>query len=291
MPWVEISQAAFTLGISERTLRNWIKSGKVKAKTENGHRMVELPDEEFADAGGADDTGERIDDVYGEESEGNFLDTQKRLEVALLECGRVKGALSSQERIMETLSANIAELTAKLQKSQNQIWRWIVVAVSAFFLGIVAYFVTTAFHERQLRQTSDEYQVAIDSLRDDRSKAERTIADKEAEKLRELAQQQTEFQETLKQERVELRAELEAKQKAAIREVRDEYAELMARREETLNELRAELARKTADLLRLTQERQGIDEELAKLRQELEDKNRMYDRLLKSYNELEARNR
>ncbi|MHC4887180.1 MAG: hypothetical protein ACYTGH_19045, partial [Planctomycetota bacterium] len=154
MLWVEISQAAFMMGISERTIRNWVKSGKLNARTDNGQRMVEVPEEDYTGNGPGDDDafsdGNPFDEMENASAEDTSIGPQKRLEIALLECGRVKGTLASQERIMETLSSNIAELTAKLQRSQNLTSRWIMACIACALLAVVAYFASQSYYNKEL---------------------------------------------------------------------------------------------------------------------------------------------
>ncbi len=140
MPWVDIAEAAFTLGVSERTIRNWIKSGKLEARNSNGKREVHIPDSEEAQQGQgyADE----------EDSRGGPIDAQKRLEVALIECGRVKGTLASQERMMETLSANIATLNAKLQNSERILGRRTIWCLIVAFIGILGVFIIKGYDDR-----------------------------------------------------------------------------------------------------------------------------------------------
>lgn len=156
MPWTDISQAAFTLGVSERTIRNWIKNGKMNSRSINGRREVEIPDPEDGPAAHA-----FADDMEDETKSG--FDPQKRLEVALIECGRVKGTLASQERVMENLSANIQELNAKLQKANDHIWKRTLLAVGAAFLGILAWVITEKAAEADRNVLSSQYVDARDA--------------------------------------------------------------------------------------------------------------------------------
>ncbi len=169
MPWVDISEAAFTLGVSERTIRNWIKSGKLQARSSGGRREVEIPEP---------DKGQTAQAFADDETEGGQpIEVQKRLEVALIECGRVKGTLASQERMMENLSANIAELNAKLQKSERVIGRRTLWCVIIAFLGVGAYSLSRAWyntdvhtralaHQKQLREMEKEHGEKLDQRND-----------------------------------------------------------------------------------------------------------------------------
>ncbi|MHC4872952.1 MAG: hypothetical protein ACYTFY_14005 [Planctomycetota bacterium] len=294
MPWVEISQAAFTLGISERTLRNWIKSGKINAKTEQGQRMVEIPEEEFStsdNGSGPADNGERFDEAYSESETGTSLDTQKRLEVALLECGRVKGTLASQERIMETLSANIAELTAKLQKSQNWSWKLVVACVVVAFLGTAAVLMRGSYHQAELLKKTETFAEELQAKESLIREAENNANAKERELLSVKLQQREEFDKRLKKELIELEERKARTHKEAISELKKEFRELLDKSEAALKEQRVELQKKNAELLKLTQTFQKITEERDRLQLKLEEQARLledFDRLKKQYRELES---
>lgn len=293
MPWVEISQAAFTLGISERTLRNWIKSGKINAKTENGQRMVEIPDEEYASGSSSDnmDSNERFEDAYSENEGGASLDTQKRLEVALLECGRVKGTLASQERIMETLSANIAELTAKLQKSQNRSWKLVLSCVVVAFLGTVAVLMKGSYSQQEILHKTDGFVQELQQRETLIREAERKASEKERELLSVKLQQREEFDKKLKAELAELEERKAQSHKEAIIELKKEFRDLLDKSEGTIKEQRDDLQKKNAELLRLTQTHQKIIEERDRLQAKLEEQARLledFDRLKKQYRELES---
>ncbi len=293
MAWVEISHAAFTLGISERTLRNWIKSGKINAKTENGQRMVEIPDEEFSSSNGQTqtDNGERIEDAYNEESTGTSLDTQKRLEVALLECGRVKGTLASQERIMETLSANIAELTAKLQKSQNYAWKLVLACTVIACIGFVAVLMKGSFNDQVLLDKTNNFAKEIQKKENLIREAENKANAKNTELLTVKLQQREEFDARLKKELLEQEERKAKSHKEAILELKADYKDLLAKRDLSIKEQRKELQKKNSELLNINQTYQKITKERDRLQAKLEEQARLledFDRLKKQYRELES---
>jgi chromosome segregation ATPase len=234
MPWVEISQAAFTMGISERTIRNWIKSGKLNAKTENGRRLVEIPEEELR-AGPADEESAEFqgEDIF-EESEGEegerMLDTQKRLEVALLECGRVKGTLASQERIMENLSGNIGELTAKLQKANQRSSRLVLWCVLIAFLGVLAVIANHEVNQNQIQEVRQEK------------------AEKEAELSRELADKQAGFSAEREKLRREMESKFEERIAAVKAELKEQHQQEIARLEKVYEDQEEDFKDQVAEL-------------------------------------------
>jgi uncharacterized coiled-coil protein SlyX len=271
MPWVDISHAAFTMGISERTIRNWIKSGKLNAKTENGRRVVEIPDEELhrgADTEGEDAgqyAGHSMFDENEDESSEGMLDTQKRLEVALLECGRVKGTLASQERVMETLSSNIAELTAKLQKSQNRAWKLIMACLAVAFLGVIVVLARNSMYEKELSDRRDEHRKEltvekdkVESVRDELQRAEIDYLKQEAA-----------LREELKEEKAKALAEqeqkLEARHEKTLATLEKSKDDQIGKLEATIQDLREDLESVRAEKIKLEAETEKAKANAAKL--------------------------
>ncbi len=288
MPWVELSQAALELGVSERTIRNWIRSGKLEARTENGRREVEIPELQPEAV-----ESERIDDA-------NALTTlppQKRLEVALLECGRIKGTLVSQERIMEGLSANITELNAKLQHTQGLVAKRTMFSLAAVFLGILAYLLSSAFNQdaRQrevgsIRQQADRQKdLYITDIKSIGQEKDKTITDMQQRYLQQIQtltnehrqqllqvtndrdQAVAKLRQSLTQEAdrriTELTTQLEAAQNN-LRKTQEENKALNERLQTGLSQFKAmqEAYRKTIQQLELAKARIN---ELEKARQEL----------------------
>jgi|GEM_PF-3443963 len=285
MPWVEISQAAFMMGLSERTIRNWIKSGKINAKTENGRRVVEVPEEEFAQTTGAGAEGayaehETFGETEGEAEEGEqALGTQKRLEIALLECGRVKGTLASQERIMETLSSNIAELTAKLQKSQNRNWKLVLACLFIASLGVVAVMASNSVYNTDLNQQQREYDSRLQGVRAELNAAE-LAAEREANRLRE--EHKDELAAALTAQKKELEADHQAaldKAESAYERFRQDLLDRLEQSEAALTELREEQRADQKRLLELNQEASTLKDELARQEKRFEDEKRTLEEL------------
>jgi len=251
MPWVDISEAAFTLGVSERTVRNWIKSGKLQARNAGGRREVEIPEPESGQSAHvfADDEGE----------EGQSIEVQKRLEVALIECGRVKGTLASQERMMESLSANIAELNAKLQRSERVIGRRTVWCVIVAFLGVGAYSLSRSYYTSDLQTRTTEHKNEIIRLKDeqleklekkdgDHEKAMSELRkDKDKERLDALSEQANALRQSHKQE---------------MDRVKDELGRRISQLEEQTHNLRQELDREKTSRMKSETERDGLKKEL-----------------------------
>lgn len=227
MPWVDIAEAAFTLGVSERTIRNWIKSGKLEARNMDGRREVNIPE--------AEET-ERAHAYNDDDGEGTGLDTQKRLEVALIECGRVKGTLASQERMMESLSSNIAELNAKLQRSERTIglrtiYCLIIALIAVTTILLVRYFDEAKLSQAQINHRDEQI------LKAETHSTEMTNL-REAHQ-RELANAQNDFQEKMKKQR----EELETKRGQALVELENRlsarYEAEIARIQKTLEKVQA----------------------------------------------------
>jgi CII-binding regulator of phage lambda lysogenization HflD len=292
MPWVEISQAAFTLGVSERTLRNWIKSGKINAKTENGKRLVDIPEEEYSSTEeNSSTTGdETIEDAYSDES-GTKLDTQKRLEVALLECGRVKGTLASQERIMETLSANIAELTAKLQKSQNRAWKLILICVGVAFIGVVAVLMRGSYYHEELLRKTNGFSEQLEVRNKKILEANEEVTKAKIREYETKTKMRDEFDSKLKEELEHQESKTLKRHKEEIDELKTEFRAMLAKNDKTIAEQRKDLDKKNADLLKLSQVLQKVTQERDRLQSKLDEQARIledFDRLKKQYRDLES---
>ncbi len=299
MAWVDLAQAAFTLGVSERTIRNWIKNGKLRARSTDGHREVEIPDSEMEEGATA---------FTDDEDDDNPIDTQKRLEVALIECGRVKGTLASQERIMENLSANIAELQAKIQQSQNRIWQRTVVAVVVALLGVGAYLLASASHTTDLLQAENQFdkdlstrtesvresyeaklterEKSLSALRDQLDRERREAEDRRREELTQLeAKLKQEYDEDLAEQKKDLRELLQALQ-AQLASAREELGTLQREKIEAVSLLdlqKQDLARAQQDLETAERDNDVLKrqiEELEKRRRELEETERQLRRRL-----------
>ncbi len=229
MSWVDLSQAAFTLGVSERTIRNWIKNGKLQARSNNGRREVEIPEPE--DAGSS-----RV--FADEESEPTGLNAQKRLEVALIECGRVKGTLASQERIMENLSSNITELQAKLQKSHSAIWQRTLLCVVIGFLGMSAWAITDRMSKQELAEKQHAHGTELLSLIETHHQEKKEDAKLHAEKL--AQKEDTKNKERLKA-LTNQSEQLEKRHRKAFADYRGEVEKRIGRLDEQIEKLRTKL--------------------------------------------------
>jgi outer membrane murein-binding lipoprotein Lpp len=294
MPWVEISQAAFMMGISERTIRNWIKSGKLNAKTDNGRRLVEIPEEEYN--GPSDGTDEPFGDSEGLGDDGasaddSSLSTQKRLEIALLECGRVKGTLSSQERIMETLSSNIAELTAKLQRSQNNTWKLVVLCVGLAFIALSAYLLSSAYYSQKLGDSNQKHYDEITALRT-KSSNELLLASKETtDRVTSLQKEmQKAIFENTKAAKEEYARQLEGI-KSSYQKMEVQYKDLLNKSETQVKDLSSKRETLRTQVLEITQQLQTLKDEKTQLQRKLDNQARQLeemDRLKQQYRELES---
>ncbi|MFH0910272.1 MAG: hypothetical protein V1918_02000 [Planctomycetota bacterium] len=271
MAWVEISQAAFTMGISERTIRNWIKSGKINARTDNGRRLVEIPEEEpKASSAGPEAFAEGEFFGTGTAEEGaEPLGTQKRLEIALLECGRVKGTLASQERIMETLSGNIAELTAKLQKGQNQNWKLVLLCFVIASLGAIVVLSSGSFYNQKIQKERSDHDQVLSNHEKERYK-------RELEMQEEKSRLESGFKEEKEAALARQKTALEVEHKEKVQEVRDIYESIQKKLESraeqddaALKTLREERDTDRARLVELTRETSTLRDDLAQTTKEL----------------------
>ncbi|MBN2711951.1 MAG: hypothetical protein JXR97_05865 [Planctomycetes bacterium] len=230
MPWVDIAEAAFTLGVSERTIRNWLKSGKLEARNSNGRREVHIPDSDGAQNGQAF----MDDDEGGEEN----LGVQKRLEVALIECGRVKGTLASQERMMESLSSNIAELNAKLQSNERVIARRTIWCVAIAFVGLLGWVLTKSFDEARIADKEKAHITEKGELKDSYNKE---LIKKQDEFIKKNDDVRKEYKDELKV----LKADMEKEKSAALTKLE---ADLTKRHTEEVTLLREEIKGLKAEL-------------------------------------------
>lgn len=300
MAWMDVSQAAFELGISERTLRNWVRSGKLKTRTDdNGRRMVEIPDEELEAEATADSEAFGSADAHadGEAEEGSFA-IQKRLEIALLECGRVKGTLASQERIMENLTGNVSELSGKLQRAQSQTWKLILALLVVAFLGVVASYMSNAYYRdhfqteqnstvadyaQRLEQINAKNDEKIKTLTDEKQAEVNALRDKQKDELMALqgkyASDAAVKEEQLKQEFIQKAEEIEERYKKDIeyaRELKETNTKERDNWEKELSELRAENRK-------LTRERDRLNDQVERNSDAAED----LKTLKRDYRELE----
>ncbi len=251
MPWVDISEAAFTLGVSERTIRNWIKSGKLQARSLGGRREVEIPEPDHGP------TAQAFTD--DEHDSGQPIETQKRLEVALIECGRVKGTLASQERMMESLSSNIAELNAKLQRSERTIGRRTVWCVIIAFLGIGAWSLSRSWYTNDILKKRNEHMEEIISLKTSNENAlkEKDIAREKA--LRELRlEKDNERAKALK----DLTDRLVNEYKQKIEELKTSLGDRIKQLEDANMHLRGELDKEKSRRMKAETERNSIQKDL-----------------------------
>jgi len=284
MPWVDISQAAFTMGISERTIRNWIKAGKLNAKTENGQRMVEIPEEELrASAGGGEDASftdsEFFEDEEGDGEGGRMLGTQKRLEVALLECGRVKGTLASQERIMETLSSNIAELTAKLQKSQNRSWKLIMLALGIAFLGVVAILARNSLHKDDLASMRKEHREELDAVATKKTEVETRLLEERTENLQKQLELRTQYDKDLEAKIAAAKQELKQLWQADIDRLREDHKRALDEKNALIEQLRNTNKELETRAIRLEEQEKSLKSDIAKLEDTLGSQARQLEKL------------
>jgi excisionase family DNA binding protein len=253
MPWVDMSQAAFMLGVSERTIRNWIKSGKMSARNIGGRREVEVPDP-------GDENASRAFAEEDDENGGVSLETQKRLEVALIECGRVKGTLASQERIMENLHSNIHELNAKLQKSERRIAMRTIYCVVIACLGVLGYILTKSFYENSLNLSATEHQTRITEINSTNSqKMEERVAEEQlkAEGLRDSLNKKR--MEDLKTQEDKLSGLYNER----ISDLKETSGKMIAKLEEKVEKMRSE-----TDLLR--KEKMTVEAEFKSVQKDLE---------------------
>ncbi|MBN1257093.1 MAG: hypothetical protein JXA52_05250 [Planctomycetes bacterium] len=274
MPWVEISQAAFMMGISERTIRNWVKSGKISAKTENGRRMVEIPDEELR-ASGADAEPFPEDDAFQdtEESQTDIMGAQKRLEVALLECGRVKGTLASQERIMETLSSNIGELTAKLQKSQNRAWKFIIVSLVVASIGLVVVLINKSAYYEKEGAIREDHTKALELKNQTILELNKEKSDRRWEFLTEMNKREKELEEEKKQALKEQEEEFEGQIEKAEEKVRAQLNDIIDNKDNYIRELQDNLKQETFKVAELEAKEAVLKEDITELEAMIESKN------------------
>ncbi|MFW5857653.1 MAG: hypothetical protein ACOCX4_07240 [Planctomycetota bacterium] len=284
MPWVDISQAAFTMGISERTIRNWIKAGKLNAKTENGQRMVEIPEEELrASAGGGEDASfadsEFFEDGEGDGEGGRMLGTQKRLEVALLECGRVKGTLASQERIMETLSSNIAELTAKLQKSQNRSWKLIMLALGIAFLGVVAILARNSLHKDDLASMRKEHREELDAVATKKTEVETRLHEERTENLQKQLELRNQYDKGLEAKVADAKQELKQLWQADIDRLREDHKRTLDEKNALIEQLRNTNKELETKAIRLEEQEKSLKSDIAKLEDTLGSQARQLEKL------------
>lgn len=265
MPWVEISEASFTLGVSERTIRNWIKSGKMQARTVNGRREVEIPDSE---PGGAS-AHAFVDD----EDDSQPLGAQKRLEVALIECGRVKGTLASQERMMENLSANIQELNAKLQKSERVIAKRTIYIVIAVCLGLVLWLATKAMSESDKSNLITKHNNEI-VAKQDQARLEQDNLRTELQKDKQSAVDAT-------------RTEMNATHAAELDRLAKRHDEELARVQKKLDEREIEIKRLNEEAAQLKAKFDSLQQDLAAADKHREENSDMIELQKKQLGEIE----
>ncbi len=252
MPWIELSEAALTLGVSERTVRNWIRSGKLPKRSVCGIQEVELPDS---------DEFKRLTEPGNGKNE-SPLTQQQRLHTALVECGRLKGMLGSQEKVVESLSATVAETEARLERSRQIIARRTILCVVIAFLGVMAYALSKLAQQERYGEMQQTFSARLDDAR-------------EKHEARFLAKVES-IQKTSSDER----ARLEARYRTQVQELKESLASveptasskdletaLAAQEARLQQEFQKELRQYRRMIDRVQAEKQQIESELRRLHQ------------------------
>jgi len=147
MPWMEVPQAALLLGVSEKTVKSWIHSGRLTSRTVDSALEVELPDP-------------------AAEAIAIPLESDARLALAVHECGRVRGTLVTQERMIEAQAAEIAEVRARAARAEKTVFRRTLACFLLAFGGFTGWLLARSGWQADLDARMAEARQAQESLRE-----------------------------------------------------------------------------------------------------------------------------
>ncbi|MCX7933894.1 MAG: hypothetical protein N3A66_01385 [Planctomycetota bacterium] len=245
MAWFDISQAAIALGVTEKALRDWIAAGKLPSRTHSGRAEVEIPDAALA--------GQKA-------LAGNSLSPEQRAILALMESNRMRGTLMTQERMIENLTASLADLTARWEQGRRREIKLAALAVLLLVGGIAAALLLAAGYREEIAR------LQANALKE--AKAGDDQARREVEKLAERLQEQNRRDQQALLERF-APAEAEEKERLA-----KDYAERLASQEAAARrereQLESALGKSRDEIESLQASRFKAEAEAASLRKQVE---------------------
>lgn len=240
MAWLEIKQAAIALGMTEKALRTWIAAGKIQRRMQGGSDEVEIPDAVIAGQA-----------ALG----GDLLSLQQRAELALMESSRMRGTILTQERMIENLTANLADLTARWEQSRRRELKLAVLAAALFVLGIAAALILASGYREEIARLQAN---ALQEAKAGDSQARREV-EKFAERLQEQSRRDQQavlerFAKAVAEEKDRLAkdyAERLAIQEAAIKRERENFDGIINKQQAEIEALQAARFKAEAEALSL----------------------------------------